>query len=72
MIQSKDRRKKMFKYQGSMDRLRIAVHRTNKFVYAQAIDDVARTIAAVSTEINRQEETEIKLKTKAGRLPKKR
>lgn len=51
-VSRKDRRKKRVSsnIKGSMDRLRIAVHRTNKFVYAQAIDDVARkTIAAVST-----------------------
>jgi large subunit ribosomal protein L18 len=36
---------------GTSDRPRLAVHRTNRFVYAQLIDDAAhRTLAAVSAK----------------------
>jgi large subunit ribosomal protein L18 len=35
---------------GTSSRPRVALHRSNKFLYAQAVDDIARrTLAAIST-----------------------
>lgn len=70
-VNRNERRKKRISsnIKGSMDRIRIAVHRTNKFVYAQAIDDVSRkTIAAVSTsELRTDKKAKVGSKTEESK-----
>lgn len=58
------RRKKRIraKISGTAERPRIAVYRSNKFIYAQAIDDVKReTLAAFSTAQLKKNATDEKI-----------
>ena len=54
---------------GTIDRPRVAVHRTNRYIYVQAIDDVKReTIASYSSLLLQKAQQDVSTKVNDAKL----
>ena len=56
------------KINGTMERPRLSVYRSNKFIYAQIIDDVSATTLAQASDVKIEKGTKIERAKQVGKM----